>query len=186
MKILFWKFLLGLVTVFGIAGSTIPVLPKHSTSNKTELKDKNNYVAPIIRKLDFNYSHTGPISSGHIEATKVVMIINYKAYANSWQDFTNKYTKMKFLNYDAQGGGQGTTDRNTAYETSTKGISFTSTTRVLNYAYDWLFVHQMAIIEFSYKDVGGMLTLSANFYTQSANAIYNAWVSLKISDVIFE
>lgn len=175
------KKIFTLLTSFLLSSSISPLTNLQTTiNNNSETNDTS-----ITTPLNFSFYKEGPISSGQTEDTKIISLVYYKAYASSWSDFTDKYSTLKLLNFNARSGGQGDTVSENSYDIKTKDIEFNKTITILDYDYHFIVCRQWSLLKFTFLNRNGMLMLSARFYTHSANAVYHVWISLSTTDAIF-
>ncbi|MFU0251976.1 hypothetical protein [Spiroplasma sp. Moj] len=149
----------------------------------------------ITNNINLNWKIMGSITNDTKVWEKTINLIKWSDYANSFQEFKEKYKYIEINNVDSSAGGQETTISNikTNIKFNTENIkenwsSNQNHVSLLKYNYfvffPFIYVEQKAVLY-----IKGLwfeneyLKLNLVSYTFSFCAIYHVWTNLKINQV---
>ncbi|WP_426549177.1 hypothetical protein [Spiroplasma endosymbiont of Glossina fuscipes fuscipes] len=162
------------------------IFAEADNNEKNKLKIEEGKLNPKI-----DVKKTGYMSSGSTYDYAIIKFFKWTDYATSWEKFLKYYDYINLNDSVTEAGGQGTTVQRKNIKLSTKLISDTKIEKnntafpfkqnIIRYDYRLIVAYQTAEINmYLYRDeeeIHGLL----EFHTQSANAIYRVWNSLKVS-----
>lgn len=149
----------------------------------------------IVNNINFNWKITGPITDDTKVWEKTINLIKWSDYANSWQEFKERYKYIEINKINSSAGGQGTTISNTKanIKFNTENIkenwdSNQNHISLLKYDYylfvPFVYVEQKAVLYIKSLWVESeYLKMNLVSYTSSFCAIYHVWTNLKINQV---
>lgn len=157
--------------------------------------NKKNNPSVILKNLNLNWDITGPITNDKKIESKKINLIKWSDYANSLKEFKEKYKHIKFNDFSASAGGQGTTiSKKTNIEFNTQKIGDKQIYKEI-IKYD--FLNFVPMIFINYVEQFASLYINNLFfegeylkariisYTYSWMAIYHVWTKMKIGSVEF-
>ncbi|AOX43982.1 hypothetical protein S100390_v1c06450 [Spiroplasma sp. NBRC 100390] len=161
------KFLLLFATTSITAGAVIPTTLKLDNTNLS-----NTIFNPV------HYSFHKDNSNGKTNTLVEINLFSYTSYSNSWNDFITHYKTLSFLNFDAAGGGSGSTYDNNSFLIATNRL-MTYSSIVCHYIYN----QQDVSISLKFQEIKGYIFAIAQIITANDSSS-NIWATLQIGTVI--
>lgn len=171
-----------------ILGTNIFLEAENNEKNKLKIEE-----GKLNPKIDFK--KIGFMSTGATRDYFNIKLFKWMDYATSWEEFLKYYNYINLNNSTASAGGQGTTVERANIGLSTKLISSARIDKnnyyssgknyfkqnLIRYEHRFIVAYRLSKIDMYLYRSGDEINGFLNVGTQSANAVYRVWNSLKVA-----